>query len=64
MGVIVGLTAKQIACGSTWLVPYTAGGFLYIALVSIVPDLLEAGMGTEKKRLWTVVVLWKWELWG
>ena len=55
MGVIVGLTAEQIACASTWLLPFTAGGFLYIALVSIVPDLLEVGMGSEKKSLWTVV---------
>ena len=55
VGVIVGLTAEQIACASTWLLPFTAGGFLYIALVSIVPDLLEVGMGSEKKSLWTVV---------
>lgn len=41
VGVVAGLTAEQLAHASDWLLPFTAGGFLYIALVSIVPDLLE-----------------------
>lgn len=41
VGVVVGLTAEHISSASSWLLPFTAGGFLYIALVSIVPDLLE-----------------------
>lgn len=26
---------------SGWILPFTAGGFLYIALVNVVPDLLQ-----------------------
>lgn len=41
VGVVVGLTAEHISNSTAWLLPFTAGGFLYIALVSIVPSLLE-----------------------
>lgn len=41
VGVVVGLTAEHMSNASSWLLPFTAGGFLYIALVSIVPDLLQ-----------------------
>ena len=41
VGVVVGLTAEHISNSTGWLLPFTAGGFLYIALVSIVPSLLE-----------------------
>ena len=41
VGVVAGLTAEHMSNASVWLLPFTAGGFLYIALVSIVPDLLE-----------------------
>lgn len=40
-GVVAGLTAEHLSSVSSWLLPFTAGGFLYIALVSIVPDILE-----------------------
>lgn len=40
VGVVTGLTAEHLS-SSSWLLPFTAGGFLYIALVSIVPQLLE-----------------------
>lgn len=35
--------AFSISAGDTvaWILPFTAGGFLYIALVNVVPDLLE-----------------------
>lgn len=41
VGVIAGLTAEHLSSTSSWLLPFTAGGFLYIALVSIVPQLLK-----------------------
>lgn len=41
LGVLAGLTAEHISSSTSWLLPFTAGGFLYIALVSIVPGLLE-----------------------
>ena len=41
VGVVAGLTAEHLSNASEWLLPFTAGGFLYIALISIVPDLLQ-----------------------
>ncbi len=41
-GVIAGLTAEYLSSVSSWLLPFTAGGFLYISLVSILPDIIEA----------------------
>ncbi|XP_028299149.1 zinc transporter ZIP13 [Gouania willdenowi] len=32
---------KSTENASTWILPFTSGGFLYIALVNVVPDLLE-----------------------
>lgn len=26
---------------TTWILPFTAGGFIYIALVSVIPELLD-----------------------
>lgn len=42
VGVVVGLTAEHVSSATHWLLPFTAGGFLYIALVTILPDLLES----------------------
>lgn len=42
VGVVVGLLAEQIGHCTSWMLPFTAGGFLYIALVSILPELLES----------------------
>lgn len=50
VGVVVGLTAEHVTNVSGWLLPFTAGGFLYIALVSIIPDLLEGRDGEGKKE--------------
>lgn len=47
VGVVAGLTAEHLSSTSSWLLPFTAGGFLYIALVSIVPQLLEDGSLTH-----------------
>ena len=41
VGVVTGLTAEHLSSSASWLLPFTAGGFLYIALVSIIPELLE-----------------------
>ena len=41
VGVVTGLTAEHFSSTSSWLLPFTAGGFLYIALVSILPQLIE-----------------------
>ena len=41
VGVVAGLTAENFSSTSSWLLPFTAGGFLYIALVSILPQMME-----------------------
>lgn len=40
VGVVFGLALDHVSESASWMLPFTAGGFLYIALVSIVPDLL------------------------
>ena len=41
VGVITGLLAESVGHCTSWMLPFTAGGFLYIALVTIVPELLK-----------------------
>ena len=50
VGVVAGLTAEHLSDASEWLLPFTAGGFLYIALISIIPDLLEDSSKTSLKQ--------------
>ena len=50
VGVIAGLTAEHLSNASEWLLPFTAGGFLYIALISIVPDLLQDSAKINAKQ--------------
>ena len=40
-GVTVGLLAEQMGHCTTWMLPFTAGGFLYIAMISILPELIQ-----------------------
>ena len=44
VGVVVGLLAEQVGQCTSWMLPFTAGGFLYIAMVSIVPELLQSNI--------------------
>ncbi|ETN69396.1 hypothetical protein NECAME_05251 [Necator americanus] len=34
-------SALADATSSSWILPFTAGGFIYIATVSVIPELLE-----------------------
>lgn len=47
LGTICGLLLDQTGRDVEWILPFSAGGFIYIALVSLVPDLLrnEHGLG-------------------
>ena len=49
VGVVVGLSAQYIGQCTSWMLPFTAGGFLYIALVSIVPELMEDSVASFKQ---------------
>lgn len=41
-GTFCGLLAHNIGTAATlWILPFTAGGFIYIATVSVIPELLE-----------------------
>lgn len=40
-GCIFGLIADHAGDSTAWVLPFTSGGFIYIALVTIVPDLLK-----------------------
>jgi zinc transporter 7 len=43
MGTVASLLAEDATMSSTsWILPFTAGGFIYIATVSIIPELLES----------------------
>lgn len=41
-GCILGLLAENIGeAAISWILPFTAGGFIYIATVAVIPELLE-----------------------
>ena len=42
MGTVVSLMAEGVGDAAVaWILPFTAGGFIYIATVSVIPELLE-----------------------
>ena len=42
LGTIASLLAEGVGTDATaWILPFTAGGFIYIATVSVIPELLE-----------------------
>lgn len=41
IGCLFGLLAESAGDASSWVLPYTSGGFIYISLVTLVPDLLK-----------------------
>ena len=48
-GTLCGLLAENIGvAASSWILPFTAGGFIYIATVSVIPDLLEEDSGFKQ----------------
>lgn len=40
-GCLFGLLAESAGDASSWVLPYTSGGFIYISLVTLVPDLVK-----------------------
>lgn len=38
-GAVFGLLCAKAERTSIWILPFTAGGFMYIALVSLIPDM-------------------------
>ena len=59
MGTVSGLLAESTgtATAVAWILPFTAGGFIYIALVSVLPELLEdTTVGQTIKEIAALVV--------
>jgi zinc transporter ZupT len=40
IGTVVGLLAENAGESSPWILPFTAGGFIYVATVTVIPELL------------------------
>ena len=52
MGTVCGLMTGSLAEATNWVLPFTAGGFIYIATVSVIPALLEdTTLGQSLKEL-------------
>ena len=58
MGTICSLLAEGIGDAATaWILPFTAGGFIYIATVSVIPELLEdTKLGQSIKEIAALLV--------
>ena len=41
VGAVTGLIAEEVADPTVWILPFTAGGFIYIAMVTILPQLVQ-----------------------
>eukprot|EP00118_Oscarella_pearsei_P027225 m.1088 g.1088 ORF g.1088 m.1088 type:complete len:344 (+) comp5661_c0_seq1:97-1128(+) len=41
IGAAAGLAANEIADSTAWILPFTAGGFLYIATVTVLPEMIK-----------------------
>ncbi len=49
LGTVCGLLSENLGPLAEWILPFTAGGFIYIATVSVIPELL------EEAQLWQSV---------
>jgi len=52
-GTVLSLLAVEMTeTASTWILPFTAGGFIYVATVSVIPELLEGtSLGQSIKEI-------------
>jgi len=53
LGTVCSLLAEGIGNAATaWILPFTAGGFIYIATVSVIPELLkDSKLGQSMKEI-------------
>ncbi|CAH1786290.1 unnamed protein product [Owenia fusiformis] len=58
MGTLVSLMLQDMtAAATTWILPFTAGGFIYIATVAVIPELLsESTLGQSIKEIAAMLV--------
>lgn len=60
LGALAGTAISLLAHGAVaadWILPFTAGGFIYIALVSVIPELLEEEKPTLKQTVLQVAAM-------
>jgi len=57
LGTVCSLLAEGIGNAATsWVLPFTAGGFIYIATVSVIPELLQdSKLGQSVKEIAALV---------
>jgi len=57
LGTVCSLLAEGIGnAATTWILPFTAGGFIYIATVSVIPELLhDSKIGQSVKEIVALV---------
>lgn len=41
---------------TSWVMPFTAGGFLHISLVTVLPDLMKESNSTESIKQWIALI--------
>ncbi|KJE93565.1 catsup protein [Capsaspora owczarzaki ATCC 30864] len=54
-GTFLGLMSEGIAESSSWIAPFAAGGFIYIALVTVVPELLDDSHVRSRSTTWAIL---------
>ena len=60
MGAMVALALDSfvaIDCYTSWIIPFTSGGFLHISLVTVLPDLMKSDTAGDAFRVLTGIVL-------
>jgi len=50
LGCLFGLLAEGAGDASSWVLPFTSGGFIYISCVTIIPDLLKETSFSESVK--------------
>jgi zinc transporter 13 len=52
---LVYTSAKEAGDATSWILPFTSGGFLYIGLVGILPDIIkETNLSVSIKQLFSL----------
>ncbi|XP_044268769.1 protein catecholamines up [Tribolium madens] len=57
LGTAISLLAQNSLMATQWILPFTAGGFIYIALVSVIPELLDEEKPSFTQTVFQVAAL-------
>lgn len=60
LGALVAIFGSSVTTAlearTSWIMPFTAGGFLHIALVTVLPDLLQEECPKESLKQFTALI--------